>query len=182
MTILSEAAEKACDLIDQYGNDIWFILDMLDIQVIFDDLGNPHTGLKGYCASFFGKFAVIINSRLPAYLQILVAWHELGHIMFDAQLLEKDGFHYDYDFFDSIDTMEQRANFFAAEALIDDEDLMRKAHEGYTFTAMAAEYRIPADFVIYKIQIMRHYGYELNVFDTPDAGCLGGDLIGKENF
>ncbi len=177
------AAEKASDIIAHCAtSDIWTILDQLGILYGFPDLGSAKHGLKGYCTGFFGQFYIAVNRNLPQYLQVLIAWHELGHIVLDPELLENGGCVYDYDPFHTYSQSENRANYFAAEGRIQDNELMELLQQGYTLRAAAAELRVPSDFISYKVQILREYGVPLHLTDTPDSSCLSNDLMGEENF
>lgn len=53
MMDIIRAVEKVADITEFCKtNDIWEILDKLEISCVISDLGSPRTGLKGYCTSF----------------------------------------------------------------------------------------------------------------------------------
>ncbi len=161
--------------------DIWAIYDKLGISWDAKDLGSPRTGLKGYCTSFFSNYYVMINRRIAAHLQILVAWHELGHIILDPELLTDGNCLFDSNFYSSAVDAERRANLFAAEGLIDDDELLELLKSGYTRKAAASELLVPVPFVDYKIRILREYDVPIKYVDMPDTFCLGDDITGKRN-
>ena len=162
-------------------SNIWDILDKLDISYDTRDLGSPRTELKGYCTSFFGNFYITVNSRLAAHLQTLVAWHELGHIILDPEMLTDGNCLFDSYFYSAAAGAELRANLFAAEGLIEDDDLLELLHNGYTRKAAASELMVPVPFIDYKIRILREYDIPLKYVDMPDTFCLGDDITGKQN-
>ena len=183
MMDIIRAVEKVADITEFCKtNDIWEILDKLEISYVISDLGSPRTGLKGYCTSFYGRYLIVVNEQLPEYLQVLVAWHELGHIMLDPELLTDGNCLFDHDLCGESNHAERRANLFAAEGLIDDEELLGLLHEGCTQKQAASKLRVPQAFVDYKIRILREYDTPIGYVDLPDTFCLGGDITGGENL
>ena len=65
--------------------------------------------------SFFGQYYLAVNSRLPSYLQLCTAMHELGHIILHADALRQTGVMQDTQLFRQTVTRENEANLFAAE-------------------------------------------------------------------
>ena len=177
------AAQKADEIKEQYQtSNIWEILDLMHINHKKSELGSRATGLKGYCVSFFEQYYLAVNQRLPGYLQNLIAWHELGHIVCDPELLQNGKTMCEYDPFHTYDSTEKRANYFAAEGYIDDTAFLDLLKQGYSLDHAAAFLCVPRDFVIYKAEILRANGVSLSIPERPDAFCLGTNLIGAENF
>ena len=156
--------------------NIWDILDRLDISYDTKDLGSPQTGLKGYCTSFFGNYFIMVNRHLASHLQALVAWHELGHIILDPDLLTEGSCLFDSTFCNEATDAELRANIFAAEGMIEDDDIIELIRNGYTRNAAASQLMVPIPFLDYKIRILREYDTPLNYVDLPDTFCLGEDI------
>lgn len=183
MSDLVYIAEKAIAVKEQWNTaDIWEILDRLEILYSLEDLGSAEVGLKGYCTSFFGQFYVAVNRNLRPYLQKLIAWHELGHIILSPEKLKNGQFLYENDIFHALSRTETHANYFAAAGIIDDDELLSLIQNGCTVCSAASVLKVPEDFVVYKAKIMNAYGYELNLPDTPSSDCLSGDITGEENF
>lgn len=176
-------AEKAMADREQWDTaDIWEILDRLGIIYELPDLGSAKEGLKGYCTSFFGQYYVAVNRNLRPYLQKLIAWHELGHIILSPENLQNGQFFYERDILRTLSHAETQANYFAAEGVIDDDEFMSLLKAGHTTCSAASVLKVPEDFVLYKAEIMNAYGYELNLPDTPSSDCLSEDITGTENF
>lgn len=176
-------AEKAMAIKEQWkGATQWEILDRLGIIYDFTDLGSARKGLKGYCTCFFSQYFIAINHNLPDYLQELVAMHELGHIILSPELLKNGNFMVDSNLSIATDRAEIAANYFAAEMMIDDDELISLIKCGYTIQESAASLRVPDAFVILKCEILTEFGYKLRLQDMPDVDCLGDDIIGMENF
>ena len=182
MMDIYRAVDKVASVVEYCGTgNIWDIFDKLDISYNTKDLGSPRTGLKGFCTSFFGNYYVTVNRRLAAHLQALVAWHELGHIILDPEMLTDGNCLFDSDFYSAAAGAELRANLFAAEGLIEDDDLLELLHNGYTRKAAASELMVPVPFIDYKIRILWEYDIPLKYVDMPDTFCLGDDITGKQN-
>lgn len=177
------AVEKIAD-IKEYckTDDIFAIYDKLGIPYLKRDLGSPRDGLKGFSTYYDYHFCSVINQRLPRFIQILVAYHELGHIILDPELLMSGTCLFDYNIGGSINAAERRANLFAAEGLIDDKKLLNMLHSGYTLQSAASALKVPEEFVTYKVKILRQYDEPLPYVDMPDSRCLGDDILGGENF
>ena len=77
---------------------------------------------------------------------------------------------------------ELRANLFAAEGLIEDDELLELLHNGYTRKAAASELMVPVLFIDCKIWILREYDMPLKYVDMLDTLCLGEDITGKRNL
>lgn len=183
MSDIIDIAERAAAVRGQWRHaDIWEILDRLKVPYQTVPLGTARSGLKGYCTSFFDQFAIGVNSELPDYLQRLIAWHELGHIILDPDLLRNGRYITEQDPLNMRTHTELRANYFAAEAAIDDGELLDLLHQGRSLAEAAAQLLVPESLVIYKSEILRAYGEALPMLDAPDALFLGGDITGKENF
>ena len=107
------------DLIDKYNTSNPFeLMDLLDIQCCSSNLD----ALKGYCVIIHGIKYVAINEMLSPQERKIVAAHELGHILLHSDKL-KAAAHHEMNIYDMADKTEYQANLFAADLLIDDEDV-----------------------------------------------------------
>ncbi len=183
MTDLIEIAEKASAVRTQWpAADIWEILDRLGIVTRIEPLGRADTGLKGYCTSFFGQFAVAVNQNLPSYLRAFIAWHELGHVILDPEMLRNGQYIPERDPLGMQTAAEMRANYFAAAGAVPDSDLLGLLHAGYTLHEAAAQLCVPETIAVCKVRILRACGEALPPTDAPEASWLRGDITGTENF
>ena len=111
---------KAAGLVRNYGTrDPFELLSAMHVQVrIYYDL--THT--KGFTRYFLRQYFVGINGNLPEYEQRIVAAHELGHIVLHAQELRTAPL-FDTAVYDKRSSTEYEANLFAADLLIQDEEV-----------------------------------------------------------
>lgn len=108
----------------KYGtNDPFELLDAIHAQVVFSD-AYPKDGLKGYCAVLLKQKYVVINSKLIQCEKRVVGSHELGHLIVHGDELKTGAAFKDHDIYQATGRKEREANFFAADFLIDDSDVL----------------------------------------------------------
>lgn len=82
-----------------------------------------------------------------------------------------NAFH-DFELFDSASIMEYEANIFAADFLMDDDDVLEKLNEDISFFGAAALLRVPPELLDFKFRLMKRNGYKM--IDPP--------LMANSNF
>lgn len=145
---------------DTYGERNPFRLcEDMDIILLFQALGEEKNSVKGFYFESHRIKTITINSDLSEELQRVIAAHELGH----AVLHRTERVHSFNEFwlFDEAAAMEREANLFAAELLIDDEELLEILREGSTFFEAAARLMAPVELLEFKLRLMRSKGYEI---------------------
>ncbi len=104
-----------------------------------------YTGItKGYFIKIHTNKFIVINSLLNEYSQRIVMAHELGHAILHSTsniyfIREQTLF--------PIGKYEVQANKFAAELLINDDDIIKE----YTVPQMACYFGVPEELVEYKL-------------------------------
>lgn len=145
---------------DTYGERNPFRLcEDMDIILLFQALGEEKNSVKGFYFESHRIKTITINSDLSEELQRVIAAHELGH----AVLHRTERVHSFNEFwlFDEAAAMEREANLFAAELLIDDEELLEILREGSTVFEAAARLMAPVELLEFKLRLMRSKGYEI---------------------
>lgn len=134
-----------------------------------------------------GVFAVIgnisfifINGNLSEYMQRLVCAHELGHALLHRRLGAMPGGMMEFEIFDITDAAEYEANVFAANLLMDEQEVLEMAREGYDVIYIAKKLNINVNILLVKLNEMRSKGYDLRVPYEPARKFLGsvGDEVG----
>lgn len=120
-------------------------------------------GLKGFCTIINRTRYVVINDRLCDEEQRVVAAHEAGHIVLhDTEL--KIGTFNDNDIYMAKGKQEREANFFAADFLISDNDVLDAMQEcGSNFFTVARALCIPEPFFAFKLYSMVERGYSMRI-------------------
>ena len=127
---------------------------------------------------------ITVNCNLPVVIQRIIVSHELGH----AVLHRKSGvkaFH-DIGLFDESSLTEKEANLFAAEYLLNDEEVLDTLNRDTTFFTAAAKLYVPIELLDFKFRVMKWKGYKLieppilarsnflaNMEVPDDADCYG---------
>lgn len=134
-----------------------------------------------------GAFAVIgnisfifVNGNLSEYMQKLVCAHELGHALLHRKLGTLPGGMMEFEIFDIKDATEYEANVFAANLLIDEQEVLEMAREGCDVIYIAKKLDINVNILLVKLNEMRNKGYDLRVPYEPARKFLGriGDEVG----
>ena len=154
---ICKAANK---ITETYGKrDPFRLCGEMDIILLFQALGAEENSVKGFYFESHRIRTITINSDLPEELQRIIAAHELGHAVLHRS--EKVHSFNELWLFDEAGDMEREANLFAAELLIDDEELLDILREGSTFFEAAAVLNVPMELLEFKLRIMRDKGYEI---------------------
>ena len=87
----------------------------------------------------------------------------------------------DVEFFNSRNIRENEANLFAAELLIDDEEVIELLGRGLTFQQAAGELAVPPVLPDFKCSLMTHKGFNgLNVPIYAQSNFLKDMKVGYE--
>ena len=128
--------------------------------------GQRRTGLQGL---FHQKIPESADRRQsgfaaggvpPEVCRIILA-HELGHAALHSKLTDMRAFH-DFAPFDQTSVYEYEANLFAAEFLMDDEDVLSLLNEDCSFFDAARMLRMPPELLDFKFRVLKRKGYALN--------------------
>ena len=69
--------------------------------------------------------------------------------------------YYEVGLFDESSRQEKDANLFAAELLLDDDEVLQTLNEDNTFFSAAASLEIPMELLDFKFRVMKWKGYKL---------------------
>ena len=146
-------------------------LEGMNVEIMFTD-AFACDGLKGFCTIQNRIKYVVINERLSDEDQRVVAAHELGHLVVHNTDL-KIGTFRDNDIYMATGKKEREANFFAADFLIADEDVidLMKTCDANFFN-VAKSLFIPAPFFAFKLYSMVERGYAMRVPVDLDSTFL----------
>ena len=89
---------------------------------------------------------IVINSDLSRELQRVICAHELGHAVLHNDVAGVKDFH-DFSMFNMNSQRENEANIFAAELLLEDEDVYTALNEDTTFFQVAADICVQLSFL-----------------------------------
>ena len=161
--------EEADCLVHHHGTrDPFQIAKALGIHVIFD---YDFQELKGMYKVILQSRFIFINGNMSSRDKRTVCAHELGHDRFH-QHFAKSGILQEFMLYDMKSRMEYEANIFAAEFLIDDDDVLELVKEEQDICYIAGEMDEDMNLVLIKIDEMRKRGYDLRVPYRPQSDFL----------
>lgn len=180
-----EIVESVKKLIKKYHErDPVRLCGDMEIKLIFLPLGTSEDAIKGFFLEARRIKTITINSDLPQIIQKLIICHEIGHAVLHHKAVH--AFH-EVGLFDESSVYEQEANLFAAEFMLDDDEVTEALNGDSTFFSAAATLRVPIELLDFKFRIMKWKGYKLaeppiianNKFlsnleipyETDDYGC-----------
>lgn len=119
---------------------------------------------KGFCMRECRKTCIVINSDLPEIIQQIILIHEIGHALLHQKTLQIKCFH-DFELFDGVSQCEYEANCFAADYLLEDEDVLEMLNADMSFFQAAAELKVPPELLDFKFRMMKRSGVQ--IVDSP---------------
>ena len=150
------------------SSDPFELAECLGLRVRFHDLGYT----KGlYFITRRCRF-IFVNENISEKLQRIVVAHEIGHDRLHRELA-KLGQLSEFSLYDMTSTPEREANIFAANILLDDNDVEELARLQYTSQQIAMELCVPEEMLIIKMIDMNERGYRFRIPYIPRADFLG---------
>ena len=112
--------------------------------------------------------------RVNDILERILVAHELGHAVLHAQIAMMKGFQ-EMEVLDGSSLEEDEANFFAAELLLEDSEVLELLSE-YSFFETAKQLYVPAALLDYKFSLLHEKGELLNPMYIRKSDFLKDDL------
>lgn len=140
----------------------------LNIDVVY----KATNSLKGFYVNILRNNYIVLSTNLTEEETRIICAHELGHHILHRNLGIKM-FEDELCISKVRSIPEIEANYFAAEFLIEDEDMEELLSYGYTYEEIAAELGVHKELVIIKGLLLNKRGYELNVPYIESCNYLG---------
>jgi Zn-dependent peptidase ImmA (M78 family) len=170
-TYIAGVVEK---LVRHHGTRNPFELcDTLDLRVKYMDLGK----LLGYYACIDRIHTIVLNSHAPERMLRTVVAHELGHQQLHGKIAALHGIEA-LGPFSLRSPTENEANYFGAELLIPDDDLLDLLScDDRTFLSIANEINVPEMLLPYKLDMLKHKGHDIQVQYEINSNFLKGKNV-----
>lgn len=142
-----------------HENDPFVLCHEKGIILLPEPFGLATDSIKGFYLQKKRIKTITYNSDLPYVLQRIIVTHELGH----SELHTRGGVHafHDVGMFDESSRYEKEANLFAAEYLLNDEEVLDTLNADNTFFAAASTLKVPMELLDFKFRVMKWKGYKL---------------------
>ena len=108
------------------------------------------------------------NNLLDEYLTLMVAGHELGHDVYHRELAKGEGMR-EFELFRMQSSTEYEANAFAAHLLIDTNECLEYARNGYDVVQIARAMNSEINLMLIKLQEMSRLSYNIRVPFEPKS-------------
>ena len=157
--------EESQKLKNKYGeSDPFRLCRDMGISVMYKSMGTGSEACKGFFLAQSRIRSITINDDLSQNLQRIICSHELGHAVIHRKCTGIKAFH-DFALFDTASIYEYEANIFAAELLLEDDDVLEVLNEDMSFFQAASELYVPAEILDFKFRTLKWKGYK--VIDAP---------------
>lgn len=148
------------------------ICKALKIRLRYESLGKLSGSCKGYYIVQSRIQMIVINNELPDMLKRCILAHELGHAVLHRSLAGVNTFH-DFRLFDATSKFEHEANVFAAQLLLDDDEVLKLLNDDMSFFAAASVLGVPAELLDFKFRALKRQGFKVTEPPiTAQAGFL----------
>ena len=154
---ICETVEKLKRKYDE--SDPFRLCRAMGILLLQQHLGNDPDSVKGFFLVNKRIRTITVNADLPLIIQKIIVAHELGH----ATLHRNSGtfaFH-EVNLYDSVSVYEKEANLFAAELLLNDNEVLEALNQDSTFFTAASELMVPAELLDFKFRLLKWKGYKM---------------------
>ncbi len=138
--------------------DPFEIAESLGVLVKEADMGNQ----QGFFRYIDGVPCIFISSRLNVFQRLIVCAHELGHYYLHSEIAKEKVLR-EFGLFNMKNIVENEANVFAAELLIDEDELLEKFEEGYTIFQAASALGYSSNLIYIKLREMNKRGYNFDL-------------------
>ena len=129
----------------------------LDINIDYLPMGSGKDALKGLITRSSRCSTISINSDQPVQTQDIVTFHEIGHCVLRHHERKQVCAFQDYGLFDKVSELEDEANRFVAEYLLEDQRTLEILKENGDFFRSASILRVPGEILDYKMRMLRYY-------------------------
>lgn len=128
---------------------------------------------KGFCRVILGNMFIFINRNMSEQMQRMICAHELGHLLLHKDILTERSFLLEYELFDIQNSTEYEANIFAADLLIDGDELYELLKPGSDVVTIASSLDVNVNLLMIRLIEMQKNGTDLKIPFTPGRKFLG---------
>lgn len=159
--------KKANALVNRIGTrDTRQIANELGIKIYYEN----YDDLLGMYTYRWKQRIIFINNNLDDHMRQIVLAHEIGHDIFHRNLAS-NGLK-EFELFYMKNTTEYEANIFGSHLLIDNDQVLALARDGYDIVQISSMLNSHINLLLIKMQEMNKMGYDFNVPYRPEGDFL----------
>jgi Zn-dependent peptidase ImmA (M78 family) len=126
----------------------------LDLQILRLPLGTSRNSIKGFIQRSARCYTIVVNSDLSALLQDIILFHEIGHYWLGHMDASVCTFHDSGFAYSLTSALENEANSFVAEYLLDTDETLMVLQESDTFQHAASRLHVPPEILDFKWRML----------------------------
>ena len=147
----------------------------LDINIDYLPMGSGNSALKGLITRNNRCATISINSDQPEKTQTIVLFHEIGHYVLRHHKRKQVCAFHDYGIFDNASELEDEANRFVAEYLLENNETLDVLQTSCDFFKASSILHVPKEILDYKMRMLKYY----KLLNPEFAEC---PVYSKRNF
>lgn len=140
-------------------NNPFEICDALKITVSLVPMGKHEGSCKGFYLTSSRRKIATINNDLPLHIQRIILPHELGHAILHVTP-SLCTFH-ELTVLNETNRLEYEANIFAAEFMLNDDDVMDALQMKMNFFQTASLLEVPPELLDFKLRLLQREGHDV---------------------
>jgi Zn-dependent peptidase ImmA (M78 family) len=176
MSQISYIADEVERLVNKHKTrNPYELCKAMGIKIRYKDCENL---LKAYFVVVSRIKSIVLNNRVSDVVARILIAHELGHAVLHKELAFLRGFQ-EFELFNTASRAEYEANLFAAELLIEDDELIDLLNdEDNSFFGVARELYVPAELLDFKFRVLKNKGYHIEPPLLAQSNFLKNDIDG----
>ena len=172
MRTAAHIIETVGKLVKKYDTrDPYELCKCLEIKIHFYNLEKKLNGFFFYQSR---QKNIVIDSNVNDVLERILIAHELGHAVLHTKIAMMKGFQ-EMEVLDGRSQDEDEANFFAAELLLEDKEVLECLSK-YSFFETAKQLYVPASLLDYKFSLLHEKGELVSPMYIRKTKFLKDDL------
>lgn len=151
ITKIAKQLRRRCGTLDPYA-----LCKLLDIRIVSMSMGLTKDSIKGFIQKNNRCYCIIVNSDLDEMQQEFIIFHEVGHMALEHLQGLACAFRDNY-VYDNSGVLENEANLFVAEFLLDTEETLNLIRDGRSFFEVASLMHVTPEILDFKWRMLQYY-------------------------
>lgn len=153
--------------------DPFAVAEEVGVQVLFEEGFKEQ---KGAFKVILKTPFIFLNPHLSEHMQRIVCAHELGHALLHRELGTQKQPLMEFEVMDIVNDAEMEANVFAAELMLDEEEIIDCIEQGWNMVSIARKMNTNVNLLSLKVIAMGQKKNQTKILSLPEMprkGFLG---------